>query len=248
MGSDGSTNHNTSGIKILQNYLCTNNIPVSDDNRVRIGNSSGTTQTNYLFKNNIVMTKVSFNHANASTGTIENNVFDPDADNFSQVGYYNNNYRVWAGGIQGISFYNNIFKGKFPNTSSAADGILGSPLNIPLNFKWNIVDVLTNSISLPADNLVTTAELFAGYPTNLNGLNAADGRVILKSLSPAINYGRAAPYGNSDTPIDAGAFGGAQPYVLNGIPIGPYVYSMTVPPLAAANSVIPVSLKAKTNN
>jgi hypothetical protein len=213
---------------------------------VYIGNSAATTQTNYLFKNNIIMTKISFNHANASTGTIENNVCDPDGSN-TTAGWGNTTYYV-NGGINGISFYNNIFKGAFPNLNAGDNAIFMTALNTPLNFKRNIVDVLTNSISLPIDNLVSTAELFGGYPVNITGLNNADGRVILKPLSPAINYGRAAPYGNGDTPIDAGAFGGAQPYVLNGIPIGPYIYSMNVPLLAAANSVIPVTIKAKTNN
>lgn len=245
LGSDGTTHHNTTGIKILQNYLCTNNEACSDFNRVYVGNSEATQQTNYLFKNNIVMTKMTFSHSNNSTGVFENNVFDPDSSNVCD-GYYNAQYRVWSGGIQGISFYNNIFKGKFPNVAS--NGILGSALNTPLNFKRNIVDVLTNGVVLPPDNLVSTAQLFGGYPVNITGLNNGDGRVILKPLSPAINYGRAAPYGNGDTPIDAGVFGGAQPYVLNGIPIGPYIYSMSVPSLAAAGSVIPVTLKAKTNN
>lgn len=238
---------NTTGIKIIQNYLCTNNSPCADNNRVNMGNNAGYTHANYLFKNNIVMTKISFNHSNSSTGVFENNVFDPDSSNFCD-NYYNARYNLWGGGIQGISFYNNIFKGKFPNVVSNADGMFGTALNTPLNFKRNIVDVLTNSVVLPPDNLVSTAQLFGGYPVNLTGLNNADGRVILKPLSPAINYGRAAPYGNGDTPIDAGAFGGAQPYILNGIPIGPYIYNMSVPPLAAANSVIPVTIKAKTNN
>lgn len=248
LGSDGTSGYNTTGNKILQNYLCTDNVGVADDNYVRIGTSGSFAQTNYLFKNNIVMTKIIFAHTNGSTGIFENNVFDPDSSNYSSPANYNNAYRVFNGGIQGISFYNNIFKGKFPNANIAADGMFGTALNTPLNFKRNIVDVLTNSVVLPPDNLVSTAQLFGGYPVNITGLNNGDGRVILKPLSPAINYGRAAPYGNGDTPIDAGAFGGAQPYVLNGIPIGPYIYSMSVPPLAAAGSVIPVTIKAKTNN
>lgn len=244
IGTDGSSNANTSGVKVLQNYLCTNNIAVSDVNRVYVGGWSIYTQTNYLFKNNIVMTKIHFNHSNASTGVVENNVFDPDNNNYSHAGYFNNNYKV-TGGINGISFYNNIFKGNFPN---ASDGIFKTPEGTPLDFKWNIVDGLTDNVTLPANNLVSAAEIFAGYPTNISALNNADGRVILKPLSPALNYGRMAPYGNEDVPTDAGAYGGSQPYVLNGIPIGPYIYNIIVPSIAASNSVIPVSLKAKTNN
>ncbi|MCP9766455.1 hypothetical protein EGI22_00955 [Lacihabitans sp. LS3-19] len=241
LGSSVSTNN----VVVSQNYLCTSNITSNDNNLVLIG--TGNIQTNYVFKNNIVMTKINFNHPNGSTGLIVNNVFDPDSSNSSSTGYYNDIYRIVGGDIKGLSFYNNIFKGSFP-FATTPQGLFTSANATPLNFKWNIVDFVTSSITLPADNLVSTAKVFAGYPINTGGLNNADGRAILQPGSPATNYGRKAPFGSSDPVTDAGAYGGEQPYVLSGIPVGPYIYSMNVPPLAAANSVIPVTIKAKTNN
>ena len=234
----------TSNVRVIQNYLCSNNITSSDDNLLLIG--TGNLQTNYLIQNNIVMTKINFNHPNGSTGLVVNNTFDPDSSNTASTSYWNDVYRVSGGDVNGISFYNNIFKGKFP--FSATQGLFTTAANTPLNFKWNIVDVLTNSITLPANNLVSTAKIFAGYPTNTSGLNNADGRAILTPGSPAVGFGRKAPYGASDAVTDVGAFGGDKPYVLSGIPVGPQIYSISVPTLAAANSVIPVTVKAKTNN
>ncbi|MCA0366087.1 MAG: hypothetical protein LCH67_18765 [Bacteroidetes bacterium] len=233
----------TSNVKVIQNYLCANNLTSNDNNLLIIG--TGNLQTNYLIQNNIVMTKINFNHPNGSTGLVINNTFDPDSSNSVSSSFWNDVYRVSGGDINGVSFYNNIFKGKFPFSTQ---GMFTSAANTPLNFKWNIVDVITDSITLPSDNLISTAKIFGGYPTNTIGLNNADGRAILAPGSPAANYGRKAPYASNSPVTDAGAFGGDQPYVLSGIPVGPQIYSMSVPPLAAANSVIPVTVKAKTNN
>ena len=70
----------------------------------------------------------------------------------------------------------------------------------------------------------------------------------LKSASPALIYGRLAPYLVGSTATDAGAYGGAEPYITSGIPIGPYAYQLTVPNVAANNSNIQITVKAKSNN
>lgn len=238
VGTVGTQNN-----KITQNYLGTTNS--SNYPSINVGFSSGVIQNNYLIANNICLTKLRFDHDNASSGLVINNVFDIDSTNTGGSGA--GEVFAMTGGINNVSFYNNVFKGGFPNSTSYIFNPT-NPLYHPYAFKYNIVDKLTSGITLPSDNLVSTAKIFGGYPTNTHGLNNADGRAVLSPGSPATNYGRKAPYASNSPITDAGPFGGDQPYVLSGIPVGPQIYSMSVPTLAAANSVIPVTVKAKTNN
>jgi hypothetical protein len=210
---------------------------------VLIGSSSSYQLSNFRFSNNICLSNVNFDTGSTSSGLVVNNTFRPDSSTSS-----GNIYITYGDGVQNVSFYNNIFTTGFG--TSATSRLFHDATRTPLNFKWNIVGPGSTVIPIPANNLTNQnwSPLFAGFPSNITGLNDADGRVLLKALSPALNYGRKSPYGVSDPTTDAGAFGGDQPYVLSGIPVGPYIYSMAVPSLAAANSVIPVTIKAKTNN
>lgn len=250
LGYNGSS-FNTSNSRILQNYIMGQNN--NGNASIFVGYSTSNIQSNFTISNNICLTNIFFYMHNSSTGTISNNVFDPDSTNLGTSG--NGTYIGIqpGGGISNVSFYNNIFKGGFLHTTSSDAYTIfssnsGYPDTHPLNFKYNIYDILPSGYTIPADNLLTTAKIFGGYPTNTLGLNNADGRAILAPGSPAANYGRKAPYASNSPVTDAGVFGGDQPYVLSGIPVGPQIYSMSVPPLAAANSVIPVTVKAKTNN
>jgi hypothetical protein len=224
----------------LANVIATENYCVG---AVFIGSSSSYQLSNFRFANNICFSTINFDTGSTSSGLVINNTIRPDSSTSSA-----NIYISYADGIQNVSFYNNIFTTGFGTSSSQR--MFNDATKTPLNFKWNIVGPGSTVVPIPSDNLINQnwSPLYAGYPNNINGLNNADGRALLKALSPAINYGRKAPYGISDLAIDAGAYGGEQPYVLSGIPVGPYIYSMNVPPLAAANSVIPVTIKAKTNN
>jgi hypothetical protein len=244
MGYDYNSGYvSTINNKITHNYLGTYNN--SSYPSINVGFSSGFIQNNYLIANNICLTKLRFDHDNASSGLVINNVFDIDSTNTGGSGA--GEVFAMTGGINNVSFYNNVFKGGFPNTTIYMFNPI-NPLYHPYAFKYNIIDKLTSGITLPSDNLVTTAKIFGGYPTNTTGLNNADGRAVLSPGSPATNYGRKAPYASNSPVTDAGALGGDKPYVLSGIPVGPQIYSMSVPTLAAANSVIPVTVKAKTNN
>jgi hypothetical protein len=223
-----------SNIVVVENYCM---------NTVYIGSSSSYQMSNFRFANNICLSSINFDTGSTSSGLVVNNTFRPDSSTTSS-----NVFITYGDGIQNVSFYNNIFTTGFGTSSTSR--MFHDASRVPLNFKWNIVGPGTTVIPIPTDNLTNQnwSPLYAGYPTNITGLNNADGRVLLKALSPAINYGRKAPYGTSDPVTDAGVFGGDQPYVLSGIPVGPSIYSMNVPSLAAANSVIPVTIKAKTNN
>ena len=98
-------------------------------------------------------------------------------------------------------------------------------------------------------NLVnqTATNLYAGWNANPQALTT-DARSILKLGSPAILYGRLSPYAPASTATDAGAYGGVEPYITSGIPTGPYAYQILVPNVAANNSNIQITIKAKSSN
>lgn len=245
IGYNQSLYANLSNVKVLQNYFNSNSLT-----DLYIGYNSSNIQTNYLIANNLFKTNVEFRHSNSSTGILVNNVFDLDSTNLGGSGGIDF-VQINGGGINNVSFYNNILRGGFVYSDATNSYTLFSStnsLNHPLNFKYNVYDNQPVGYAIPSGNLLTTAPLLAGYPTNLLGLNNADGRAILVPGSPAANFGRKAPYGPTDQVTDAGPFGGDNPYVLSGIPAGPYIYSLNIPPLAAAGSSIPVTVKAKTNN
>jgi hypothetical protein len=100
-----------------------------------------------------------------------------------------------------------------------------------------------------ATNLInqTSTNIYAGWNANPQALTS-DARNILKLGSPALLYGRLSPYAIGSTTTDAGAYGGLEPYITSGIPTGPYAYQISVPNVAANNSNIQITIKAKSNN
>ncbi|WP_304233418.1 hypothetical protein [Jiulongibacter sediminis] len=238
-------NYATSNNKVVQNYFGSQNASIPG---IKVGNSAIVIQTNYQISNNVVMNSIGFTHSMYSTGLVVNNIFDPDSTN---IGNSAGQYISVSGGISSVSFYNNIFKGGFCHSTTTTGSTIFStsnPLYHPLNFKYNIIDTVYAGYTIPVDNLVTTERIFAGYPTIINGMNNADARILLDPTGPAVGFGRSYPYSGSDPTTDAGVFGGSLPYVLSGIPVGPQVYEMVVPPLAATNSTITVKVKARSNN
>lgn len=226
----------TNGIVVKENYIATTNGVYF----------YGQPTTNFLFQNNIVQGDMFLAAmSNASTGSFINNVFGAGSiaaqgDNFSLP--------ASVSGL-GLEFVNNIFAKTLVTTSN---NLFGSASYVPNVFKYN---VLLNSsasfagITPPANNSFgnTLSTIFAGFPTNAAGL-ALDEQYILSPASPAKNFGRLAPYADTDPTTDAGAFGNSSPYLNSGTPIGPNIYQLTIPNVAATNSVVPVTIKAKSNN
>jgi hypothetical protein len=85
----------------------------------------------------------------------------------------------------------------------------------------------------------TAAQLFQG-PTG----NSLDGQWRLAAGSPAIGAGL--PVG-SVTTIDAGAFGGPDPYRLSGIPDIPTIYSLTVPETVPTGQTLNIIYNTRSN-
>ncbi|MBX2956991.1 MAG: hypothetical protein KF846_12590 [Cyclobacteriaceae bacterium] len=96
---------------------------------------------------------------------------------------------------------------------------------------------MTNLTFLPAGNgninSVPINSIFMDSGTT-------DGRWKLKDGSPAIGSG----YNGTDM----GMFGGAEPYVLSGIPPIPTIYSLEAPLTGEKNTGLPIEIKAKSNN
>lgn len=67
-----------------------------------------------------------------------------------------------------------------------------------------------------------------------------DGRMQLKPGSPAIGYGEGG--------VDAGAFGGSNPYVLSGIPFIPNIYASEVAQTGTSAGGLKLQLKVRANN
>ncbi len=81
---------------------------------------------------------------------------------------------------------------------------------------------------------VSEASLFLGTLTE-----STDGKWQLKESSPAIGAGEGG--------VDCGAFGGPQPYILSGLPVGPVIYELNVSSYATEDNKLPVTIKVKSH-
>jgi hypothetical protein len=236
LGFDGGSYRNTINIVVKQCKFGGGAINV-------YGAFGSVTANNYQFLNNLFdVTYINLFHAAESSGAFVNNNFSANLTSNSYVKF---NTTL---GVTNVSFYNNIF-GKALSTT--ATDLLTAASYIPANFHYNVlVGSGTPETNAPsATNLLdpTISNLYAGWNANPQALGT-DARNILKLGSPALAYGRLAPYAPGSTATDAGAYGGAEPYITSGIPTGPYAYQILVPNVAANNSNIQITIKAKSSN
>lgn len=235
IGSDGIAERATSNVVVKQCKFQGGSIEI-------IGNGAYI-HNNYQFLNNLFdVSSISLNHKNESSGAFVNNNFSANLTSNSDVYFY------FANTATNVSFYNNIFGIPLKTTASY---LLASANFIPTNFHYNVMvgnGVPENNSTLTT-NLVnqTATNLYAGWNANPQALTS-DARSILKLGSPAILYGRLSPYAPASTATDAGAYGGVEPYITSGIPTGPYAYQILVPNVAANNSNIQITIKAKSSN
>ncbi len=68
--------------------------------------------------------------------------------------------------------------------------------------------------------------------------SSTDGKWQLKAGSPALGAG--------ESGIDCGAFGGPQPYILSGLPVGPVIYELNVSSYSTTDNKLPVTIKVKS--
>mgnify|MGYP000184995657 CR=1 FL=1 len=209
------------------------------------GSFLGVIANNYQFLNNLFdATSITLYHSVESYGAFVNNNFSANLISNCDVNFH------FANTATNVSFYNNIFG--FPlSTSSSSFYLLNGAASIPANFHYNVLvgSGVPEANAPSATNLVNQAatNLYAGWNANPQALTT-DARSILKLGSPAILYGRLSPYAPASTATDAGAYGGVEPYITSGIPTGPYAYQILVPNVAANNSNIQITIKAKSSN
>ncbi|MBK8516022.1 MAG: hypothetical protein IPL55_06950 [Saprospiraceae bacterium] len=106
------------------------------------------------------------------------------------------------------------------------------------SFQNNIL--VGNQTGLGSTNIIAVpqANICEGYPTQ--GARTFDDRFMLKPGSPALGAGIGG--------IDCGAFAGATPYKLSGIPFIPLIYQVNAPTTGNAASGINVNVKIRANN
>ena len=236
LGYDGSAYKSTSNVVIKQCKFQAGTVDV-------YGGTLGVIANNYQFLNNLFdVTLIYLNHSAESSGAFVNNNFSANLISNSYVEFNNVNTKT------NVSFYNNIFGFAL---STAATNLLTSASYTPTNFHYNVLvgNGSPEANAPSATNLInqTAGNLYAGYNTNPQGLTS-DARNILKLGSPAIGYGRLSPYAPASTATNAGAYGGVEPYITSGIPTGPYAFQILVPNVAANNSNIQITIKAKSSN
>ena len=102
------------------------------------------------------------------------------------------------------------------------------------NVSYNIS--ITNHFGTDNNNQanVSEASLFLGALTE-----STDGKWQLKAGSPAIGAGEGG--------VDCGAFGGPQPYILSGLPVGPVIYELNVSSYSTEDNKLPVTIKVKSH-
>ena len=80
---------------------------------------------------------------------------------------------------------------------------------------------------------VSATALFVGDATE-----SSDGRWKLKAESPAIGAGEGG--------ADCGAYGGPNPYILSGLPVGPTIYELSVSSYPTPDGKLPMTIKVKS--
>ncbi len=219
-------------------------------------NSKNFTWTNMTIRNNFIYQFTLPDHS--YTGSITNNTLA-----FDQTGAAN-------GGDLALSYFNNfnstlsyiylrdgswLFQDNLmifysnPNAANNVDHFLisggnGSTFNNNVKLQSNNAGPWpgngTGNISIPPSQV---ADIFEAFPAIAN--SSADGRYQLKANSPA----KAGSAVRPTATIDAGMFGGLNPYRLSTIPSIPTIYSIGSPTgnTATGNS-IQINISTRSNN
>ena len=110
-------------------------------------------------------------------------------------------------------------------------GITLPALDAAVSYNMSIADHFGTANNNKAN--VSATALFVGDATE-----STDGRWQLKAGSPAI--------GGGEGGIDCGAFGGPNPYILSGLPVGPTIYELNVSSYVTPDGKLPMTIKVKS--
>lgn len=180
--------------------------------------------TNFTIQNCIVLEGVNIPFIRGSaTGRIM----------FNTVGNFNDcNPLGYGNTINGVNVSNNIFLS--PVVCDNRDANLNYQTYFFSKFNNNIVRKGNYQSTDPSNKFLTDmTTLFANA-------GSSDAQYILGKDSPAKGAGEGG--------TDCGAFGGTDPYVIGGTPLGPVITDLQVPSTARQNETIQIKLKAKVQN
>lgn len=175
--------------------------------------------------NNIIDARINFYHNidNVSVDFI-NNDFTWDFEFICKDCVFQNNI-FHKPDIADYGSYNYFANNIFSSKSSER----GMPVGNNNQFEVDMANVYLAGIS-------SLPDVSADPPAGLSH----DGQYQLKTGCPAVNAGVI-----NGTPVDCGAFGGAAPYILSGMPGIPSIYSLTVPAkVNIGTSTISISLSS----
>ena len=203
-----------------------------------------------VFRN--ILYQVEFNGASDNIVIIQNYV----------IGHIN----AGLGNITNTIISNNIIKGAIYAQSTSGPLVVSNNVCWTTNWTYPIDchnasiqnNILINDIATIAVNTGNTISynILASDGTDANGNQynidmdlvfadfdgalelSTDGKWDLKAGSPALDAGSGAE--------DCGAFGGATPYVLSGVPNLPHIYEADVPASATSETGLQVSIKVKS--
>jgi hypothetical protein len=133
---------------------------------------------------------------------------------------------------------NNIFFGYVTVANSLVQN------NIALN------TIFTSTASLVRNNSGTAGNYFPnGNGNNSNASDFTNAFVPTGTSDGKWQLGASSLFiGTGYNGTDRGIFGGAEPYVLSGIPPIPTIYFLTAPTIGEKNTGLPVQIKVKSNN
>jgi hypothetical protein len=145
-----------------------------------------------------------------------------------------------------VQITNNVMTSTSANTinvynSNINNNIICSSTNIPTNTGNNITNNILAAAGTNANGNqynVVMANVFVDYSGSLN--YSDDGKWKLKPGSVAIGAGISG--------VDCGAFGGATPYVLSGVPNLPHIYEALIPGTAYSDAGLSCTIKIASGN
>lgn len=191
----------------------------------RLSISSLTTITNFTIANNIILGAIVFEYLTPTqTGRIYNNTVGLSLLFCDPIGYRE--------AIASVTISNNVFLSPVTCDNRNANN----------NYQTSNFAKFNNNILRKGNYQSTDVsnKFLTDMTTIFANVGSSDAQYTLSANSPAKGAG--------ENGIDCGAFGGSEPYIIGGLPIGPVITDLQVPSTARQNETIQIKLKAKVQN
>ncbi|MBN2214882.1 MAG: hypothetical protein JW723_11610 [Bacteroidales bacterium] len=139
------------------------------------------------------------------------------------------------------------------NVATCTNITLPSSIDIKNNIFFTLEKANVNLPMLPDPNVSYNISITDHFGTdNNNQANVSEGSLFLGALTESTDgkwqLKESSPaFGAGEGGVDCGAFGGPQPYILSGLPVGPVIYEMNVSSYATEDNKLPVTIKVKSH-